>query len=353
MSITAKELAKQLQLSEAAVSMALNHKKGVSTATRKRVLAAATEQGYDFSRIQAAKEEVEKNGIIQFIVYRKSGALVPASPARTSNHAHVGSVGDIPFFSQLSEGVDLACKHCHYFLNISYLYEGDDITSRISDWKHMGVKGFLLLGTEMERSDLTPFLDCEIPFVLIDNYFEDLNLNYVTINNIQGAFLATEYLLRKRHAQPGYLRSSYPITGFDERADGFYKAIRKNGMSTSRSIVHKLTPSVEGAYSDMMELLSEEEVLAECYFADNDLIAAGAIRALQEKGYRIPSDISVIGFDDMPLCTYITPTLTTVHVPKQYMGEIAVKRLSEMIENPKASPVKIEIATSLMKRKSC
>ena len=58
-------------------------------------------------------------------------------------------------------------------------------------------------------------------------------------------------------------------------------------------------------------------------------------------------------FDDMPLCTYITPTLTTVHVPKQYMGEIAVKRLSEMIANPSASPVKIEIATSLIKRKSC
>ena len=61
----------------------------------------------------------------------------------------------------------------------------------------------------------------------------------------------------------------------------------------------------------------------------------------------------MIGFDDMPLCTYITPTLTTVHVPKQYMGEIAVKRLSEMIANPSASPVKIEIATSLIKRKSC
>ena len=129
MSITAKELAKQLHLSEAAVSMALNHKKGVSTATRKRVLAAATVQGYDFSRIQAAKEEIEKNGIIQFIIYRKSGALVPASPARTSNHAQIGSVGDIPFFSQLSEGVDLACKHCHYFFHISYLYEGDDIVS--------------------------------------------------------------------------------------------------------------------------------------------------------------------------------------------------------------------------------
>jgi LacI family transcriptional regulator len=204
----------------------------------------------------------------------------------------------------------------------------------------------------MERSDLAPFLSCGIPFVLVDNYFEDLTLNCVMINNIQGAFLATEYLIRHSHSQPGYLRSSYSITGFDERSDGFFKAIRKNGMSTSQSIVHYLAPSAEGAYADMKELLNHQEPLADCYFADNDQIAAGAIRALQEAGYRIPQDISVIGFDDMPLCTYLNPPLTTIHVPKQYMGEMAVKRLAEIIVHPSASPVKIEIATSLLKRKS-
>ena len=103
-------------------------------------------------------------------------------------------------------------------------------------------------------------------------------------------------------------------TGFEERADGFYKAIRKNGMSTSRSIVHQLTPSIDGAYSDMKELLKNNVELSTCYFADNDLIAAGALRALTEAGYRIPHDISIIGFDDMPLCTYTIPALTTIHV---------------------------------------
>jgi len=352
MSITAKELAKQLQLSEAAVSMALNHKPGVSTATRKRVLEAARENGYDFSRIAPVAETISENGTIYYVIYRKNGAVVPNSPIPKPNDTRFESIGATPFFAQLSEGVDSGCKTCHYFLNISYLYEGDDVEGQLSDWKRMGVKGIVLLGTEMERQDISPFLASQIPFVLVDNYFEDINVNCIMINNIQGAFLATEYLLRKRHTQPGYLRSSYPITGFLERADGFYKAIRENGMSTSQSIVHRLTPSVEGAYGDMKELLAQKEVLADCYFADNDLIAAGAIRALQEEGYRIPQDIAVIGFDDMPLCTYITPSLTTVRVPKQYMGELAVKRLAEIISNPDASPVKVEIATSLIKRKS-
>ena len=67
------------------------------------------------------------------------------------------------------------------------------------------------------------------------------------------------------------------ITGFEERSDGFYKAIRRNGMSTSRSIVHHLSPTVEGAYSDMKTLIENGDQLARCYFADNDLIATGTI----------------------------------------------------------------------------
>lgn len=88
------------------------------------------------------------------------------------------------------------------------------------------------------------------------------------------------------------------------------------------------------------------------YFADNDLIAAGAVRALKEAGYRIPQDVSLIGFDDMPLCTYVEPALSTVRVPKQYMGQMAVRRLTELIADKNASPVKIEIETSLVLRQS-
>jgi len=196
-------------------------------------------------------------------------------------------------------------------------------------------------------------MKCGLPVVLIDNYFETANIDCVIINNVQGAFLATEYLIRKKHSQPGYLHSSYMITGFEERSDGFYKAIRRNGMSTSLSIVHRLSPTVEGAYSDMKTLIENGDQLARCYFADNDLIAAGAMRALTEAGYHIPQDISVIGFDDMPMCTYINPPLSTVHVPKQYMGELAVKRLAEIINSTSSDPVKIEINTEIIKRKSC
>lgn len=337
MGITAKELAKLLSLSEAAISMALNNKPGVSTATRKKVLAAAKANGYDFTRIHENNAQPQvTNGTIYFILYRKHGAVVT----------------DTPFFSQLSEGIDYGCKRAHYHLNVYYLYEGDNVSRQLEDIIRMGCKGIILLGTEMKEIDFEPFSKLSVPLVLLDTYFETSKTDCILINNVQGAYQATNYLISKCKSQPGYLRSSYTINNFSERADGFYKAVRENGMSTSKSLVHFLSPSMEGAYADMRSLLDQGEEVARCYFSDNDLIAAGAIKALKEKGYRIPEDIAVVGFDNMPLGTYVDPTLTTVNVPKQYMGEMAAQRLAYVIESKTNNPVKIEISTSLTKRKS-
>jgi LacI family transcriptional regulator len=336
MSITAKELAKKLQLSESAISLALNNKPGVSTRTRKKVLEAAREYGYDFSRIQDTAVAAGPKGTIYFVSYRKSGAIV----------------SDSPFFSQILTGVDLECKNQNYFLNINILYEDDNIEAMLSDWKSAGVKGILLLGTEMYENDLTPFINSKIPFVLVDNYFKNLNIDCVLINNVNGAFSATNYLIQKTKEQPGYLHSSYSINNFELRSEGFYKALRENGMSASRSVVHRLTPSQEGAYTDMNELIEAREPIASCYFADNDQIAIGAIRAFRDNGYLVPNDISIIGFDDIPMCPYVEPPLTTIHVPTEYVGKVSVRRLCELISDPDTCPIKMEVATSLIKRKS-
>lgn len=337
MPITAKELAKMLNLSEAAISMALNNKSGVSTKTRKRVIEAAKQYGYDFTHINEDSTELQvTSGTIYFIIYRKHGAVV----------------SDTPFFSQLSEGIDSGCKKSKYYLNVYYLYEGDDIALHLNEILNQGCKGIILLGTEMKEEDFRPFAKLSTPLVLLDNYFETITKDCVLINNIQGSYQATSYLISKYKTQPGYLHSSYMINNFSERADGFFKAVRMNGMSTSKSIVHLLSPSVEGSYADMLMLLDQAEETARCYFADNDLIAAGAIKAFRERGYGIPEDIAVIGFDNMPISTYIEPSLTTINVPKQYMGEMAVQRLVHIVESGEFNPVKIEISTNLVKRKS-
>lgn len=334
MSITAKELSHLLQLSEAAVSMALNNKPGVSTGTRQRVIDAARQHGYDFTRIQETQEPRTEKGTVSFIIYKKHGAIV----------------SDTPFFNQLTEGIEFGCRRMHYSLTINYLYGDDDVPRQLSSFSYCN--GIILLATEMKYEDFQPFHALDIPIVILDTYYENLKYDCVLINNFQGAYQAACYIIKKTKCQPGYLRSSYPIGNFSERADGFYKAIRENGMSASKSQVLSLTPSVEGACEDMRELLRSGEEPVRCYFADNDLIAAGAMKALKEQGYRIPEDVSIIGFDNMPLCTYVEPPLTTVNVPKHYIGELAVSRLITVLSSAENYPVKIEVGTRLIKRKS-
>lgn len=335
MSVTAKEIAERLQISAAAVSMALNGKRGVSEQTRQQVLTAAKEMGYDFSRISG--KAVPQNAHINFIIYRRQGAVVD----------------DTPFFAQLSEGIQTACRQARLKLEINYMFFGDHIERQLQDIVYGESSGVILLGTEITKQELDPFLALPIPLVILDVDQDTVRRDCVLINNNQGAFLATDYLIGRIHQQPGYLHSSYFIHNFEERADGFYRAVRHNGMSASKSIVHSLTPSVEGAYADMTEILKRQDPLARGYFADNDLIAVGAMRALQEQGYRIPEDVAIIGFDNVPLATYVDPPLTTVHVPKQYMGEIATQRLTEIMNSKSHCPVKIEIGTQLIRRTSC
>ena len=204
----------------------------------------------------------------------------------------------------------------------------------------------------MRPEDLRFFGALKFPIVLLDVYFTNVELDCVLINNIQGAFQATDYLISKTRCQPGYLRSSYPISNFEERADGFYKAVRSHGMSAGKSIVHFLTPSIDGAYEDMTALLRQKEELADCYFADNDLIAIGAMKALKQAGYRIPEDIALVGFDNLPMSSYIEPSLTTINVPKRYMGETAAKRVIELLHARQFVPIKVEIHTNLIERRS-
>lgn len=332
MSITAKELAEKLGLS-AAVSMALNNKPGVSESTRDRVLSAAKTYGFDFGRQRLREEPIK--GSIAFLMYRRHGAVV----------------GETAFFSSLTEGVAMACRKSGFRMNMQYLHE-ENLRYELKNLLGTDTKGVILLGTEIRAEDFPPFASIPLPMVVLDTYFEGISRDCVLINNAQGAFTATNYLISKRKQQPGYLRSSYSIGNFEERADGFYKAIRHNGLATSASVVHRLAPSVEGAYADMKVLLQQGERLASCYFADNDLIAAGAMRAFKEAGYSIPGDIGIIGFDNTSMCEVLEPPLTTVHVPKQAMGQMAVERLAAIMNCKPSASVKVEIATTLVKRGS-
>ena len=335
--MTAKELAKILGLSEAAVSFALNGKPGVSTQTRNRVREAAEKYGLDTSRLEAFSSEGNKeNRTLCLIYFRRHGAVL----------------NDSSFFSDLTEGVENGCAKAGYRLSMLNIYSREELQRQIEELPRLGTSGILVLGTEMQQEDFNALAFAQIPVLLLDNHFISTKVDSVQINNVDGAYTAANYLINKLKERPGYLRSSYRIMNFDQRKEGFDKALRYNGMSAASALVHELTPSVDGAYSDMCDILSRDEPLARSYFADNDQIAIGAMRAMKEHGYRIPEDISIIGFDDIAMCGYTEPTLSSVHVPKRHMGLLAVERLSSVINKSDYYPVNIEVSTNLVVRNS-
>lgn len=333
MEISAKELAKILNVSPATISMVFNNKPGISAATKKKVFEAAEKYGYTFSKPAAAPS---KSGIIQLVNWKKHGKVC----------------GDTPFFSQVTEGITQECARQNYTLNISYFYENQEIDAQIDTLKSTDCLGILLMATEMDKADFNLFENFQIPIVVLDCYYDELEYDCVLINNIQGAFNATNYLIHSGHKNVGYLRSSIGISNFNERADGYYKALRQSGIDTSHPYVHAISPTSEGGYNDMMEILSSHPVLADAYFADNDIIAAAAMKAFRDNGYSLPEDISIVGFDDMPLCDMMVPSLTTMRVRKRELGAAAVQRLIERQRNPRLEYLKMSMATKLIKRDS-
>ena len=270
MGIKVKDLAKMLGVSPATVSLALNNKAGISQATRQRIFDKLNELGYS-DRIPLPTTAEPLN--IRLVIYKKHGIVV----------------ADTHFFSQVIEGINLETRRHGYNLLVTYL-SGDDAKEEQQRLACLSpCNGVILLATEMEMEDLSPFLELDIPIVLLDSYFERVDADCVVINNVQGAAEAVRRLLQMGHTEIGYIHSSVPINNFRERREGMEKALNSFGRKLP-------------------------------FFADNDLIAFGAAQAIREAGLRIPEDVSLIGFDDMPIAEIMEPHLSTIYVPKQRLG---------------------------------
>ncbi|HEY8890838.1 MAG TPA: LacI family DNA-binding transcriptional regulator [Clostridium sp.] len=321
-------------VSPGTVSNALNDKKGVSEEKKQLIIKVAKDMGY--IKNSSKKDKTQK--IIKLIVYKKHGYIV----------------SDTPFFSTLIEGIELQCKDQGYELLISHIFHGDYLAKEINDnFRVSNISGIIILATEMKPEDLIFLKNLDIPIVVIDNYFNNLDFDYVTINNIRGAYKAVTYLAENGHKNIGHLQSSIPINNFLERTQGYKNALKDYGLIENTNFSIKLEPTLEGSYKEMKCILQNDNIeLPTAFFADNDIIAFGAIKALKENGIKLPKDISIVGFDDMPFGKISSPRLTTVKVHKSYIGKVAVNRLMEKIKETGNFNEKIEINTELVIRSS-
>lgn len=335
MKLKSKDIAKILGVSPATVSLVLNNKPGISTDTREKIISYLEENGYNTSHLYQREESTGKT--IQFVIYKKHGKVV----------------GDTPFFSELIESINRAAREDGYNLTITYMDETkDNIPSLVELIKKENPAGLLILATEMSASDITIFSKLDLPMLLLDSQFDSQNVDTVCINNADGVYKAIQHLVDKGHKTIGYLHSDIWIYNFEQRMLRFKHYMNDKNLSLPKEYFFNLEPTVEGSYRDMKKLLKERKDIPHSFFADNDIIAFGAIRALIEAGYKIPEDISIIGFDDTPYCELLTPKLTTIRVFKQQVAITAVNRLISIINNSSCCIQKTYISTELITRES-
>lgn len=331
MGVTAKQIADQLGISQAAVSLALNGRPGVSTKTRTRVLQTAKALGYDFSRPKAMRSDIEKT--VALITFNRN------------------MIFGTPFFSKMTSGIASALREQNVRLSMVQISSADNLSQRVQELDAEGYSGYIVLATEMDSEDLAPLVILQAPMVLLDTSVP-AGLDCIQINNHAGMKLAVSYLTRKYSVIPGYLHSQSTLSNFKERSDGYFMAVRDQGGDPSQMITHELPTIVDQAKHDMLSIIDSGKRLARCYVADFDDIAIGAMEAFMERGYRVPEDVSFVGFDNTIGASYVRPGLTTINVPSEYMGKMAASRLIQIMGEQEHHPIRLEIGVSLITRDS-
>ncbi len=336
MAIKAKELAKMLGISPASVSLVLNNKPGVSEATRNKVFSVIKELGCE----DLLPESVEETKTILFLVYRKNGTNTEETPYFSQ------------IFSGIIEGVENQVKNSGYKLMITYA-DSKSIISVVEKIKAEQIEGLLLLATEMIGDQMKLFSDMHVPTVIIDNYMESEDMDCVVINNEQGVDAAVSYLVSMGHRDIGYLHVNGNAHNFMERYYGFLRSMSENQLSINDEFLIEFSSSGgDAVYPELKERIGALKRFPTAFFADNDIIAIYAMRVLREMGYRIPEDISVIGFDNISLSQMLDPPLTTIQTPKYAIGCAAVNSLVRSMSGKSEGIQKIEMKTSLIKRNS-
>ncbi|MDO4345076.1 MAG: LacI family DNA-binding transcriptional regulator [Eubacteriales bacterium] len=337
--MTNRELAKTLEVSPAAFSLIINQKPGVSDALRNRVVSELKRMGYGHLLKEVQPEKRDDN--IGFVVYRKHGEILDLQP----------------FFLLLMENIERRARQQDFNILFFTVDGCQPVLQQIQMLNERNVSGLLIFATEMGEEDMTYLRELDRPYVIMDNDFSCLPVNTVSIDNQMGTFQAVEYLVKMGHREIGYLQSSNEISSFQERAWGYRSALQKFQLELKPEYTFRVRYTEDGSYQDFSAILKEKPQLPTAFVTDDDTIAVGVLKALKEHGYRVPEDVSLIGYDDRPICCVCEPHLTTVDVSKYSFAAEAVDMLVGIIRNGEnvrmeLRPKKMRIATRLLARQS-
>ncbi len=330
-----KDIAGQLGVSVATVSRALNDKPGVAPDLRQRVLALAAE--LEFAPNVAARSLNGANtGAVAFVVHQQ-----PFPVARD------------PFYLVIMHGVERALAQEGYHVILTTVGAHDERQAGdLRVVRESRVDGLILAGPDIDSALILSVAQRPLPLVLVDNALERTALDCVLSDNTEGARAAVEHLLGHGHRRIAFVGGPPAWLSTRERQDGYERALV--GVPSLSVLVHQdATTTATGLAAGRMLFAAPPTPTA--VFAVNDAMALGVIRAARESGLRVPEDVAVIGFDDIHGAESADPPLTTVHIAKERMGELAARHLLERIRapDPPGPPIRLVVGTNLIIRASC
>lgn len=325
-----KDVAKLAGVSTATVSRVLNNNPNVSNKNRALILNAINELNYRRDRV-ARSLRVNKSLIIGLII----------------------SDIENPFFTSVVRGVeDIAHENGYSVL----LCNSDESIEKERLYLDVllaeKVTGIIISPTsDLDNSDYRAVQEL-IPMVAMDRRMLDLKLDTVIVNNIQGAYEATKHLIKLGHQRIGFIGGSHHNTTSKEREEGYIRALVEAEIAIDPQLIKSTNFKMDGGYNASKELLSMKNPPT-AIFMGNNLSTLGALNYIHEQEKKIPNDIAVIGFDDMPWAPSLDPPLTVVSQPAYQLGHTAAKVLIDRINNKDNEYQEVILECNLLVRVSC
>jgi LacI family transcriptional regulator len=322
------DIAKKANVSPAAVSLALNNKPGVSSEVRQHIINIAVEMGY---KSAAHNPYIVNSDItVKLLKIAKHGRIV--------NERHNA------FITEYLEGIETGVKKRKYKLEVSF-YDKTPVEEIIDVQLESDVDGFIVLGTEFNAYELNFFRSIVKPIVFIDTWFPLAVFDCIDMDNDDGVFRSIEYLYNMGHRSIGLVKSRVETRNFKMREEGFRESMEYFSMPVQEKYIVSVDPTVDEAAVDMNKFLDKTKSLPTAFFCMNDILAYGCMKALRDHTIKVPDDVSVIGFDDLPSSSITNPPLTSIRVSTRQIGERALERLSDKINGlAHTSPEKILVS---------
>lgn len=330
--ITIEEVARLAGVSPATVSRTLRSPEMVRESTRQRVLKIVKDKNYVYHALAADLSRKRSSNI---------GLIIPST---------IGSIFVRTVFAILEK----AQEHGYTVTIGNSKYNPDIEMSLLRTINERRPAGLLLTGYCIGKTQLLEELDRSgIPTVIMWEKPDDPRFSYVGFDNYQAAYTMTEYLIGLNHRRIGMIIGPYSkVDRVRKRFEGYRDCLADNGLPVDERIVVEKEPTLADGMEAMNRLMSLDS-RPTAIFAASDVMAFGALAAAKERGLSVPDDVSIAGFDDIEFSAYADPPLTTIRVDGTEIGEMALKCLLDMIENPSPQPRQVCLQTDLVVRRSC